>query len=182
VTTDTAADQEYQDALADMTAYVEAVPADSEPAPTAPADSPAPDPQAWDRPSSPDAEPEEESGEDDAPQLHYGSVDEFVREVVLPMYQRKVGVRGSRRWSAQWWRNAEAVSRLEAMWRAWENLRQDGATGMSTWWRDHADYHMNILLSADGPFGRSEDENKPGAPLPYDPPPPGLFTDARTDR
>lgn len=23
---------------------------------------------------------------------------------------------------------------------------------MSVWWRDHADHHMGILLSADGPF------------------------------
>ncbi|EOR69980.1 hypothetical protein JCM3263A_18750 [Thermobifida fusca] len=97
-------------------------------------------------------------------------MDEFVREVILPMYQRKVGPRSSRRWSAEWWRSAEAVSRLDALWRAWEHLRLDGALGMSTWWRDHADYHMNILFPPDGPFGRSEDENKPGAPLPYTPP------------
>ncbi len=112
---------------------------------------------------------EEAEGEDHA-ELFYGSVDEFVREVILPMYQRKVGPRSSRRWSAEWWRSAEAVSRLDALWRAWEHLRLDGALGMSTWWRDHADYHMNILFPPDGPFGRSEDENKPGAPLPYTPP------------
>lgn len=23
---------------------------------------------------------------------------------------------------------------------------------MSIWWRDHADHHMGVLLSADGPF------------------------------
>ncbi|MCY9785700.1 DUF4913 domain-containing protein [Nocardiopsis sp. EMB25] len=160
-------DQSYQDALADMMAFVEGTPADSDPAPSPPA---APDPGGWEDDDEADAE------------LYYGSVDEFVREVILPMYRRKVGARGSRRWSAEWWRSAEAVSRLEALWRSWENLRLDGATGMSTWWRDHADYQMNILFDPDGPFGRSEDENKPGAPLPYTPPPPGLFTDARNDR
>ncbi|MFE1400365.1 DUF4913 domain-containing protein [Nocardiopsis dassonvillei] len=181
MTADTAADQEYQDALAEMMAYVEDEPSTSEPTPTAPTDPPTPDPQGWDQ-TSEDTAPAEEGEEEQAPQLHYGSVDEFVREVILPMYQRKVGTRGSRRWSAEWWRSAEAISRLEALWRSWENLRLDGATGMSTWWRDHADYHMNILFDPDGPFGRSEDENKPGTPLPYTPPPPGLFTDARNDR
>ncbi|GAB3205333.1 protein of unknown function [Marinactinospora thermotolerans DSM 45154] len=112
--------------------------------------------------------------------LCYGSVDEFVREVIVPLYRRKVGPRGPRRWSAQWWRNGEAVSRLDGLWRSWEHLRQDGATGISSWWRDHADYHMNILFDPDGPFAASTDENRAGEPLPYDPPPPGLFTDART--
>jgi hypothetical protein len=31
-------------------------------------------------------------------------------------------------------------------------LRLDGSTGMSVWWRDHADHHMGVLLSADGLF------------------------------
>ena len=55
-------------------------------------------------------------------------------------------------WCPQWWRHAEAVARLEALWRAWEHLRQDAATGLSVWFRDHADHHMTILLDADGPF------------------------------
>ncbi|MGV0111135.1 DUF4913 domain-containing protein [Arthrobacter sp. CP30] len=32
-----------------------------------------------------------------------------------------------------------AVSRLNALWRAWETLRLDPGTGMSDWWRIHAD-------------------------------------------
>lgn len=186
---------EYEEALAEMMAFVDQDPdVDTTPDPTPPAPSaPAPaaavvDPTGWDqspeqRPAGAAEEAEEGGeGEEETPELYYGSVDEFVREVILPMYRRKVGSRGSRRWSAQWWRDAEATARLEALWRAWENLRLDGATGMSTWWRDHADYHMNILFDPEGPFGRSEDENKPGAPLPYDPPPPGLFRDVRTDQ
>jgi hypothetical protein len=41
---------------------------------------------------------------------------------------------------------------LEALWRAWEYLRLDAHTGMSVWFRDHADHHMAVLLSADGAF------------------------------
>lgn len=167
-------DSSYQDALADLMAFVEE---DDRSAGEEPGDLPTVASQQGWEPAPPEApqEPEEET-----PVLYYGSVDEFVREVILPFYQRKVGARGSRRWSAEWWRNAEAISRLDALWRSWEHLRQDGQTGMSTWWRDHVDYHMERLLDPEGPFGRSEDENKPGTPLPYTPPPAGLFTDARS--
>lgn len=28
---------------------------------------------------------------------------------------------------------------MEALWRAWEHLRLDGATGISVWFKDHAE-------------------------------------------
>lgn len=116
-----------------------------------------------------------------APTLVFGSVDEFVREQLSQTYRRVVGPsnRAARRWAAEWWRSPEAIARLEALWRSWEHLRLDGATGSSTWWRDHLDHHMPILMSADGPFADSEDQNKPGEPLPYAAPPAGMFPDVR---
>lgn len=48
--------------------------------------------------------------------------------------------------------DAEAVSRIEALWTAWEHLRLDGATGISVWWGDHADHHMRVFLDPQGPF------------------------------
>lgn len=113
------------------------------------------------------------------PTLVFGSVDEFVREQLSYTYVRVVGPRGQRRWSAEWWRSAEATSRLESLWRAWEHLRQDGTTGMSSWWRDHLDHHMPVLMSPEGPFADSKDQNGPGEPLPYKSPPPGMFPDVR---
>ena len=112
------------------------------------------------------------------PGLHYRSVDEFVRNLVIPVFRRNVGPRAEHRWSARWWESAEAIMRLEAMWRAWEALRHDPATGISHWLRDHADHHMTILLSPTGPFARSQDEAKTTDPLPYTPPPDGLFPPA----
>ena len=44
------------------------------------------------------------------------------------------------------------ITRLEALWRAWQHLRLDAHTGMSVWFRDHADHQMAVLLSADGPY------------------------------
>lgn len=116
------------------------------------------------------------------PPLYYGSVDEFVREYLRHVYRRRIDGR-HRCWAGEWWRYDEAVIRLEALWRAWEHLRQDPATGMIIWWRDHADHHMPILMDPDGPFAAAiegaANTSKRGAPLPYVDPPEGLFTDIR---
>ena len=109
------------------------------------------------------------------PALHYRSVDEFVRGMVVPVFRRNIGPRAEARWAARWWESAEAIIRLEAMWRSWEALRHSPATGISEWLREHADHHMAVLMSPAGPFARSLDEAKACDPLPYSPPPDGLF-------
>ena len=98
-----------------------------------------------------EAKPAEAAPDEAVPTLYYGSVDEFVREHLRNVYRRRIN--GQRTvWAARWWEYDEAVIRLEALWRAWEHLRLDAATGMSVWWRDHADHHMAVLLDPDGPF------------------------------
>lgn len=123
-----------------------------------------------------DSEPE--------PGLYYGSVDEFVREYLRNVYRRRIDGR-HRCWAGRWWEHDEAVIRLEALWRSWEHLRQDAATGMSVWWRDHADHHMAVLMDPDGPFATAtegeENTSKKGAPLPYVAPPEGMFPDVREE-
>jgi Domain of unknown function (DUF4913) len=113
-----------------------------------------------------------------APELVYATVEDFVREQLAPMYRRSL--EGSERtWCPQWWRHAEAIARLDAMWRAWEHLRLDPPTGISVWFRDHADPHMTVLLDSDGPFkgcSPSKGHGQRLAALPLDPPPPELFT------
>src|SRR3712207_4087321 len=97
------------------------------------------------------------------------------------MYTRPVGPGNAHyRWAAAWWRSPEAVARLEALWRAWEHLRQNSTTGASVWWAQHDDHHMPILLSPQGPFARSKDSCEPGDPLPYVEPPAGWFPDMRS--
>ncbi|MEE6289300.1 DUF4913 domain-containing protein [Georgenia sp. MJ173] len=117
--------------------------------------------------------------------LYYGSVDEFVREYLRHVYRRRINGR-ERVWAARWWEHDEAVIRLEALWRAWEHLRQDPATGMSVWWRDHADHHMAVLMDPDGPFASADstaetNQTKKGSSLPYAAPPGGLFPDVRNE-
>lgn len=109
--------------------------------------------------------------------LFYSSLDDFVREYICQVFRRNVGEEGRSelRWSARWWESAEAVIRLEALWRSWEHHRLDGATGMSVWLRDHADYHLGLLMSPTGPWARSKDTASSLQPLPYEPPPENLF-------
>lgn len=118
--------------------------------------------------------------EPETPQLYYGSVDEFVREFLVGTFRRKITKRyEGLRWSARWWESTEAIIRLEALWRSWEHLRLDPATGMSIWLRDHADYHLGILMSRDGIWSESTDAADIDQPLPYEAPPEGLFPDVR---
>jgi hypothetical protein len=63
------------------------------------------------------------------------------------MYVRTPGA-----WCPQWWRHSAGVCRIEAMWHAWKSLRLDPDTGVSASFSNHADPHMAVLLSKDGPF------------------------------
>jgi hypothetical protein len=134
--------------------------------------------QASSTPALTPAESGQDASDDDQPGLYFPSVDVFVAELLAPTYRRSLDGR-QRTWCPQWWRHAEAITRLEALWRAWEHLRLDPATGMSVWLRDHADHHMTVLFDPDGPFkGCSVDKghSKRLDPLPLKPPPPHLFT------
>lgn len=102
-----------------------------------------------------------------APEPEFRSVYEFVETHLVLLYARKVKSKQDRRWCPRWFEHPEAVSRLEALWRAYESLRLDPATGMSVWWRDHADHHMRALFAPDGAFeGCSADRGHDRAPEP----------------
>ncbi|GAB2689625.1 DUF4913 domain-containing protein [Thalassiella azotivora] len=124
-----------------------------------------------------DDEQTTQADEPEPAQLYYPNVEVFVTEQLAPMYRRHLDGR-NRTWCPQWWRHAEAIARLEALWRAWEHLRHDPALGISIWFRDHADHHMTVLLDPDGPFkGCSHEKGHASRsePLPLEHPPPGLF-------
>lgn len=81
----------------------------------------------------------------------FGDVGSWVEQHLVLLVARQLGAGAT--WCARWWAHAEAISRLESLWRAWEVLRLDETLGMSLWWRDHADPHLAVLLSRDaGPF------------------------------
>ena len=109
-----------------------------------------------------------------APQPVYSSVEEWVTSHFLPMFRRPLG--GEYRWCAQWWRHAEAITRLTALWHTWEALRLQPGTGMATWLRDHLDHQLPVLLGRTGPFSMcSEDEHIDPRQATAEQPPPGWW-------
>jgi len=97
---------------------------------------------------------------DQTPEPVYLAVEDWVIDYFLPMFRRTLG--GEYRWCGQWWRHGEAVSRLTAVWHAWEVLRLQPGTGISTWYRDHLDHQLPILMGARGPFYQcSETTHRP---------------------
>jgi len=86
----------------------------------------------------------------DPPEPVYTAVEEWVTEYFLPMFRRTLG--GEFRWCARWWQHGEAISRLTSLWHAWEVLRLQPGTGIATWYREHLDHHLPILMGARGPF------------------------------
>src|ERR1700733_3008384 len=93
---------------------------------------------------------QEDPDDQDAPEPVFAVVEDWIDEYFLPMFIRPLG--GEFRWCPQWWRHPEAVTRLTALWRAWEVCRLEPATGISDWFRDHLDPHLPILLGPRGPF------------------------------
>lgn len=110
----------------------------------------------------PEPDTEDESpaggGQDETPELQYPNVYVFVEDFLLNAYARTDRTAPEQRqqphWCELWWEHSEANSRLRGLWRAYEQLRNDAGTGMSTWWRDHADPCMAQLMSPSGPFER----------------------------
>jgi len=101
----------------------------------------------------------------------FASLEAWVIEHFTQLYSRPLGAQW--RWCASWWAHAEAISRLEALWRSWETLRLEPRLGMGIWYRDHLDHQLPILLGQTGPFARcTPDRHTDPAPLPVlnDPP------------
>lgn len=94
----------------------------------------------------------------------YGSLDDWVIEYFAPTFSRPIG--GELRWCPQWTEHAEAVTRLEALWRSWETLRLDPAVGMATWLTNYLDPQLQALLSRAGAFSQcSPDRHVPSTSL-----------------
>lgn len=90
---------------------------------------------------------------------YYADLLAFYTGFLAPTIRRRDG--GGRRWCPEWWRHAEAVARLTALWHAWETLRMEPGTGMSTWWTYHFEPCFNILADAErGPFQACDGKHK----------------------
>lgn len=108
----------------------------------------------------------------------FGSCVDWFREWARYAYARQVDGRAVC-WSAEWWSNDEAFLRIDAVWRAWEHLRLDPATGQATWWRDFFMPMLRDLTDSKGPFGKSTDLSELGQPLPHTDPPSAVIARCR---
>lgn len=95
---------------------------------------------------------EAEQAERAAQGPYYRNCYRFFSEFLAPTYRRRVIDSQTNRWCPEWTKHPEARNRIEALWRTWEYLRLDPTTGLSVWWKDHADHHMAYLFSPEGTF------------------------------
>ena len=110
----------------------------------------------------------------------YPGLEEWVVEHFARMFTRPLSP--ALRWCPQWWAHAEALSRLEALWRTWEAARLDPLQGIAVWYRDFADPQLLVLFSPAGPFAQcTADRHSPDRPLPTIPAPDGHWDDDEPD-
>src|SRR4051812_839220 len=126
--------------------------------------------------------PAEEPRETAEPErrLVYANAVDFFTDILANCYMREVNGGSEFAWCPEWYMHAEALARIECLWRAWEHLRWEPALGLSTWWLHHADPHMAILLNPGGPFKKCAWEgHNTGTdrlqPLPLPPPAAGIY-------
>jgi hypothetical protein len=100
----------------------------------------------------PDYDDDEDLGPAEV-ETYFPDVYAWVEHWLLPHWKRDPS---TARWDPRWWEYTEVLSRFEALWRAWEFLRLEGATGMAVFFRDYLDTAMPIITAADGPFWRVE--------------------------
>ncbi|BCY10986.1 DUF4913 domain-containing protein [Actinoplanes sp. L3-i22] len=92
------------------------------------------------------------AGTDEGQDPIYPNVEEWVNTYLLPTFPRPYGAVGMTRWywCRSWWAHDEAVTRMMALWYAWENARLE-MTGM-VGWLQLLDHNLPILCGEDGPF------------------------------
>jgi len=104
----------------------------------------------------------------------YPGLEDWVVDYFAPTFGRPLT--SAVHWCAQWWDHAEAISRLEALWRSWEVSRLDELRGMAVWHRDFLDTLLPVLLNPTGPFARcTADRHTPSEVLPTLPTPNGYW-------
>ncbi|GAB4590243.1 DUF4913 domain-containing protein [Nocardia sp. IFM 10818] len=83
----------------------------------------------------------------------FDHVGDWVENYLAYVYWRDVeGINADLRWCAEWAKHAEALERLEPLYRRWLELSVT-PEGMLAWW-DIADRMMGKLMAKNGPFIR----------------------------
>ena len=118
---------------------------------------------------------EPEAGEEPFEPL-YDNLTDWVEHHFAQTYAWKPG--STARWCASWWDHAEAIYRLEALWRTWELYRLEPRLGIASWLRDYLDPQLSQLTSPTGPFAScTEDRHSPVKALLTNQPPEAYLND-----
>lgn len=96
----------------------------------------------------------------EVPKPAYRSLETWVDEYFTVVFARPVG--GEIRWCSQWGEHPEALTRLEALWRAWETLRLDPNLGIATWLTNYLDPQLVALTSRAGTFAQCTPDRHAG--------------------
>jgi hypothetical protein len=127
-------------------------------------------------PGSPGPPGDDDDAEEEPIVPFFGSLLEFVVEHFGPVYARNTSP--TVRWCASWWDHAEAIYRLEALWRTWELYRLEPRLGIASWLRDYLDPQLRELTSPTGPFAScTEDRHSPVKALRSNQPPEDYLVD-----
>jgi hypothetical protein len=127
-------------------------------------------------PAPPAAGGDRAAGEPASVEPFYRSLLEFVVEGFAPVYCRPTSP--TMRWCPRWWDHAEAIYRLEALWRSWETYRLEPRLGVASWLRDFLDPQLAALTSPTGPFAQcTDDRHSPAKGLRTEQPPEDYLAD-----
>jgi len=91
----------------------------------------------------------------------FANVVEFVQGYFLPVIRRRISDNdGGLSWDSRWWAYPEVVARLTALHYAWEEARaSDSASAMSSWWIQHLEPHLRVILDGDtGPMANAKSD------------------------
>jgi hypothetical protein len=97
---------------------------------------------------------------DELPAPAFSRLQDFVETYFCVVINRKIDPQPGHglAWDARWWRHQEVVSRLTALWWAFEDARAtaDDPASMSNWWIRHCDPHLRVLLDGEnGPMSHA---------------------------
>ncbi len=119
----------------------------------------------------PEAAQRENQGAEPAP-FDFATLYTWVHIHIATITERKISKSsGSEsgvgvRWCTRWYDHDEAVSRLEALRRAWEEHVLTPGASMSSWYISHYDPHLTALTSPGGPLWQcSPGHHQPAHPI-----------------
>lgn len=109
---------------------------------------------------------EEDAEPGDTQETGPSTLIEWYETVFAPAITRQLQV-GGRTWCARWTEHPEAAARLMTLWQSWQIAADADGWMMSTWWVDHVDRHLTVLLDKEaGPFYGCTPNHHSSTPMP----------------